>query len=65
MKDVIQNGYWHARSIEFTGQEHIQLLAWLRLPADTIFIVVGVLPMLYAVSRTWLNIRRKKQGIKE
>ncbi len=66
MKDVIQNGYWHARSIEFTGQKHIQLLAWLRLPADVVFIVVGVLPMLYAVSLTWLNIvRKRKKAITE
>ncbi len=58
--DVIQNGYWHARSLEFSDQRHITNLAWLRLPADIIFIVAGILPMLYAVSYTWLKTYRHK-----
>jgi nitric oxide reductase subunit B len=56
--DVIKNGYWHARSLEFTGQDPMTFLAWLRLPADIIFITVGVLPLLYAVVSTWLSARK-------
>lgn len=56
--DIINNGYWHARSLEFSGQQHIVNLAWLRLPADAIFIVAGVLPLLLAVVITYFNMRK-------
>jgi hypothetical protein len=26
--DVLENGYWHARSLEFIGQDRIRLLEW-------------------------------------
>lgn len=58
--DVIHNGYWHARSMEFSGQQHIVNLAWLRLPADIIFIVGGVLPLLYAVLYTYYHMLKSK-----
>jgi nitric oxide reductase subunit B len=63
--DVIRNGYWHARSLEFSGQQHITNLAWLRLPADLLFIIAGVLPLLYAVIITYFNMRKslKKGGL--
>ena len=56
--DVINNGYWHARSLEFSGQQYIINLAWLRLPADVIFIVCGILPLLLAVVLTYFNMRK-------
>ncbi len=56
--DVIKNGYWHARSMEFSGQQHIVNLAWLRLPADLLFIFAGVIPLLFAVIVTYLNMRK-------
>ncbi len=59
--DVIRNGYWHARSLEFSGKQHIVNLAWLRLPADIIFIIAGVLPLLIAVVLTWFNMRKSNE----
>lgn len=56
--DVIENGYWHARSLEFSGQNHIVNLAWLRLPADAVFVVAGVLPLLVAVVLTYAKMRK-------
>jgi nitric oxide reductase subunit B len=56
--DVIKNGYWHARSLEFSGQQHIVNLAWLRLPADLLFIFAGVVPLLIAVIMTYFNMRK-------
>jgi len=56
--DVINNGYWHARSLEFSGQQNIVNLAWLRLPADAIFIVAGVLPLLLASVLTYFNMQK-------
>jgi nitric oxide reductase subunit B len=60
--DVIHNGYWHARSLEFSGQQHIMNLAWLRLPADLIFIAAGVLPLLIAVLYTYFNMLRERNN---
>jgi len=56
--DVINNGYWHARSLEFSGQQRMVNLAWLRLPADIFFIAAGVLPLLVAVVMTYFNMRK-------
>ena len=56
--DVIKNGYWHARSLEFSSQQQIVNLAWLRLPADLLFIIAGVLPLLIAVVMTYFNMRK-------
>jgi nitric oxide reductase subunit B len=56
--DVIKNGYWHARSLEFSGQQHIVNLAWLRLPADLLFIFAGVVPLLIAVIKSYFNMRK-------
>ena len=61
--DVIKNGYWHARSLEFSGQQHIVNLAWFRLPADLLFIIAGVMPLLVAVVMTYFNMRKSlKRG---
>jgi len=56
--DVIRNGYWHARSLEFSGQQHIVNLAWFRLPADMVFIFAGVIPLLIAVIMTYFHMRK-------
>ena len=62
--DVIKNGYWHARSLEFSSQQQIVNLAWLRLPADILFITAGVLPLLVAVVLTYFNMRKSlKNGV--
>ena len=39
--DVLQNGYWHARSPEFLTRPFMRLIEWLRMPADLIFIFAG------------------------
>jgi nitric oxide reductase subunit B len=61
--DVINNGYWHARSLEFSGQQHIVNLAWLRLSADILFIVAGVLPLLAAVALTYFQVQKLNKKI--
>ena len=45
MHDVIQNGYWHARSLAYTAGALPRLLEWLRLPGDLVFIVLGAAPI--------------------
>jgi len=56
--DVLKNGYWHARSPEFLDGKVMNLIEWVRMPADLIFIILGVIPMLFAVGRTYLLMIR-------
>jgi nitric oxide reductase subunit B len=53
--DSVQNGYWHARSIEFF-HDHA-MIEWLRLPGDVLFIV-GVLPVVYMTARSVFRPRK-------
>jgi nitric oxide reductase subunit B len=59
--DVIKNGYWHARSLEFSGQHYVVNLAWLRLPADLLFIIAGVLPLMAALVMTYLKMLKSRK----
>lgn len=56
--DVLENGYWHARSLEFIGQDRIRLLEWASMPSHVILIVLGVVPMVIASGMTYLKIRK-------
>ncbi len=55
--DVMENGYWHARSAAYTGQGYVRLLEWFRMPADLIFIFLGALPAAIAVLLTYKYVR--------
>jgi len=52
--DVIDNGYWHARSTAFTGSALPKFLEWMRLPGDAVFILAGALPLSWAL---WIAYR--------
>ncbi|MBF0297773.1 MAG: cbb3-type cytochrome c oxidase subunit I [Oligoflexia bacterium] len=43
--DVLQNGYWHARSLKFTMTGTFHFLEWIRLIGDGIFIFLGAFPL--------------------
>jgi len=55
--DVLQNGYWHARGIEYLGRDLTRRIEWGRLPGDAVFIVAGVLPMVVAAIMTYARMR--------
>jgi nitric oxide reductase subunit B len=57
LMDVLENGYWHARSPEFLNQNLVRVIEWLRLPGDLVFIVLGVVPMLIASLLTYKIVR--------
>jgi nitric oxide reductase subunit B len=59
--DVLKNGYWHARSPEFLNEKRVLFIEWLRLPADAIFILLGVAPMLIAVLKAF-RLMKKQEG---
>jgi nitric oxide reductase subunit B len=56
--DVLKNGYWHARSPHFLDGKTIHMIEWARLPADAIFILLGVVPLLVAASFTYRFVRK-------
>jgi len=55
--DVLTNGYWHARGLEYLNQERVRLLEWARMPADLIFIILGVIPAVVAAGMTYRYVR--------
>jgi nitric oxide reductase subunit B len=56
--DVLQHGYWHARSPAFLRTNIVQMIEWLRLPGDAIFIGAGVVPAMIAAALTYRSVRR-------
>jgi nitric oxide reductase subunit B len=59
LRDVLQNGYWHARSSQFLHQETMRLIEWFRLPGDMIFIVCGVIPLVIVALAAYRSARRE------
>ena len=53
--ESVGTGYYEARSLEFLAGDTVALLEWMRLPGDVVFIVGGVLPLLYLC---YLGVRR-------
>ena len=56
----VSTGYFDARSLSFLTNRTNTLLEWLRLPGDAVFIVGGVLPVLYLA---WLGVRHSKPPV--
>lgn len=60
--DVVQHGYWHARSLDYTSTHTARLLEWLRLPGDIVFIVFGAVPLTIAAIKGWLGVRAARSA---
>jgi len=56
--DALAHGYWHARAPEFYHQPLVNALEWLRLPGDAVFIIFGILPLVYLALRMVKNRHR-------
>jgi nitric oxide reductase subunit B len=54
--DVVQNGYWHARSPAFRQQPLINWIEWARMPGDLTFLLGGVVPLVFASAKVYLSI---------
>lgn len=55
--DVVENGYWHARSLAYTATDTARLLEWLRLPGDLVFIIFGATPLVIAAIKSYFGMR--------
>jgi nitric oxide reductase subunit B len=58
-----KEGLWMARDASFFEKPLVSLLGQLRIIPDTIIIVLGVLPLVYFLFRTYPHL--KAQEIKE
>jgi nitric oxide reductase subunit B len=45
--ESVDNGYWSARTLAFNFGDINNMLEWIRLPGDVLFIVGGILPLLW------------------
>jgi nitric oxide reductase subunit B len=52
--ESVNNGYFEARTLKFLTNDTNAVLEWIRFPGDVLFIVGGVLPLLYLC---WLGVR--------
>ena len=57
--DVLENGYWHARSHAYMRTDTALMIEWLRLPGDLVFIVFGSVPLTIAAIKVWAGMRRE------
>ena len=62
MWDVLENGYWHARSLDYTATTTARTLEWMRLPGDLVFIIFGSIPLAIAAFKAWLGVRVAGSG---
>jgi nitric oxide reductase subunit B len=53
----VSHGYFDARTLQFVTGGANPVLEWLRFPGDVVFIVGGVLPIVYLC---WLGVRCQK-----
>lgn len=58
LQDAVNRSYWHARRPEFFDQTLVRVFEWLRLPGDVLFILGGILPVVYLAVRMFAGRRR-------
>ena len=62
IRDVVQHGYWRARSLDYIGSERSRLIEWLRLTGDLVFIIFGAVPLAIASIKGYLGVRGDGHG---
>lgn len=53
LRDVLENGYWHARNLSYMNLGFVRMIEWFRMPGDVVFIVFGVVPAVIAAVITY------------
>jgi len=56
--DSFQNGYWHAREPAFFQQPTVRFWEWMRMPGDVLFLIAGILPVVYLAVRVFQQRNR-------
>jgi len=65
--ESFNNGFWSARSLDFNQQPIVKTLLWLRMAPDSVFIVIGALPIVAGAVYGFLRMRplREPVAVKE
>jgi len=63
--DVIQNGYWHARGLQYTATPLARTLEWLRMPGDLVFMFAGALPLAVALAMGYLTLWKRVRDTRQ
>jgi nitric oxide reductase subunit B len=50
--DAMSHGYWHARRLTYLLSGTFHTLEWVRIFADSVFLTLGVTPILKAALRS-------------
>jgi len=59
--DVLTNGYWHARGLDYSNQGFVRLIEWFRLPGDLVFILLGAVPLVIATCMTYVGMKKTQK----
>lgn len=62
LMDVLENGYWHARSHAYMRTDLALIIEWLRFPGDMVFIVLGSMPITIAALKVWNGTARRNNA---
>jgi len=54
-------GFWYARSYEFTHSNLFQTFTWLRVLGDITFVIGGILPLVFVILRGTFHLRKAHQ----
>ena len=57
LADAMKHGLWHARSPEFLQSDFFQTLTWLRIVGGSLFVVGGVVPLVWFMVSRWTSIK--------
>jgi nitric oxide reductase subunit B len=57
LQDVLKKGCRQARRPEYLNQAFVRSVEWCRLPGDTVFILLGVVPLVIAALLTSRQVR--------
>lgn len=60
IRTALDESYWQARQPEFFLRPAVKIFEWLRLPGDVLFILGGIVPIVYLALRMWAG--RKRPG---
>ncbi len=60
LHDVLQNGYAHARSLEFTMTGWYHRSEWIRIAGDTVFLLFGAMPIAVGTVLAVLKMKEER-----
>jgi nitric oxide reductase subunit B len=61
--DVLNNGYWHARGLDYLSRDLVRAVEWARMPGDLVFIVFGVVPLAAAAVSTYFGMKKPQRSV--